>query len=259
MTSSTTTTETRWECSKTSRNRNAASWPARRHNRVYVPPATRSDVHTGPRPRRQSAVAVPWRWSWTICRTIRRKCRRALVVESVDHGVDVVVGFDVESADEVVDRGGGGVRSAVQLHWRHSVGSAIQRQAKRVMTSTATPVAAMSAASAGRPDAWLAATASGIPAPVSIISVIETRNDLVVRARYYRARRCSRPVGAWVRLGVLGGPAARETVAVKIRWPAGGGGLPTRLHSWGRCGSSQQCTWGRTCTRRSRRMRRRRR
>ena len=69
-------------------------------------------------------------------------------------------------------------------HWRHSVGPAIQRQAKRVMTSTAAPVAAMSAASAGRSDAWLAATASGIAAPASIIRVIETRNDLVMRARY---------------------------------------------------------------------------
>jgi len=44
-----------------------------------------------------------------------------VAVESVDHGMDVVVGFDVEPADEVVDRVGGGVRLVIYLNRSPSV------------------------------------------------------------------------------------------------------------------------------------------
>ena len=68
---------------------------------------------------------------------------------------------------------------------RQSAGSAIHRQANRVITSKATLVAAMSAAGAGRSTTMVAATASETPAKASIISVIATRNDLVMWGRYH--------------------------------------------------------------------------
>ena len=83
-------------------------------------------------------------------------------------------------------------RSAAQAQCRPSVESAIHRQARRVINSTAALVANMTEASTGRSTVMGTAAASGIPAPASIIRVIEMRNDLVTPARYHQARGRSR-------------------------------------------------------------------